>query len=514
MMKALRNWALVPAAMMGAVLLSTPALAIGGKPAVDKDTIVFAIGRDIAMLDAQVDNTGNSDRYAWQLFDNLYTFDKQGRLTPQAARSVTISDDGLVYRFKLRNDVKFHNGATMTAEDVKFSFDRIVDPVTKSTRRPYFAGIVEKVDVIDAETVDVRLSKRDVVFMNKVASFVALVPKAYIESLPSIEAFAKAPVGAGPYKLVEHKIGQSLELARFDDYYGAKPGVKRLIFKFIPDASSRLNALMTGEVDMADSIAASDAKRVESTTGLDAIPVPMGSPLHIRLYANEPNTPLHDPRVRLALNYAIDVDAIIKSVLHGIGKPMSTFISSYYPVGVDPDLKPYGYDPAKAKKLLAEAGFPRGFETELLSPTSYPKDVTEAVAAYWSTVGVRAKIKMLDYPAWNRLNNTHKSGPMTVMQYSNAMYDPITPIAGTASKAGTWSDYFNPEVEALIEKSNSVADTAERDKLFRQIARIMRDDGHAVLISELFSVFAKDSAISWEPQAGYAFYDLRTVTWK
>jgi peptide/nickel transport system substrate-binding protein len=511
----IRQWMLAPAAItVGVVLLASPAAAVGGKPALDKDTIVFAIGRDIAMLDAQVDNTGNSDRYAWQLFDNLYTFDKKGHLIPQAARGVTVSPDGLEYRFKLRNDVKFHNGASLTADDVKFSFERIIDPAVKSTRRPYFADIVDKVDIADEETVLVRLKQRDAVFLNKVAAFVALVPKAYVQSLPSVEAFAKAPIGAGPYRLVEHKIGQSLELTRFDDYYGEKPGIKRLIFKFIPDASSRVNALVTGEVDMADSIAASDAKRIESTAGLDAIPVPMGSPLHIRLYANEPNTPLHDPRVRLALNYAIDVNSIIKNVMHGIGKPLTTFISSYYPVGVDPDLKPYGYDPAKARKLLAEAGYARGFETELLSPTSYPKDVTEAVAAYWAAVGVRAKIKMLDYPAWNRLNNTHKSGPMTVMQYSNAMYDPITAIAGTASRSGTWSDYFNPEVESLIEKTNAASDIAERDQLFRKIARIMRDDGHAVLISELFSVFAKDNAIVWEPQSGYSFYDLRAVRWK
>lgn len=516
MRSATRIWqhAAIPTALLSMILFVPSAEAFNGKPAVDKDTIVFAIERDIAMLDAQVDNTGNSDRYAWQLFDYLYTFDKNGRLVPQVARDVKVSADGLEYRFTIRDDVKFHNGAPLTAEDVKFSIERIVDPKVKSTRRPYFADILDKVDVVDDHTVTVRLKTRDVVFLNKIAAFVALVPRAYVESLPSVEAFARAPIGCGPYRLVEHKIGQSLELARFDDYYGKKPGVKHLIFKLIPEASSRVNALLTGEVDMADGIAPSDVKRIEDSKGLDAIPVSKGSPLHVRLYANVPGTPLYDRRVRLALNYAIDVDSIIKNVMHGIGRPLSTFISADYPVGASPDLKPYGYDPAKARKLLAEAGYPNGFETELLTPTVYPKDVTEAVAAYWSTVGVRAKIKILDYPAWNRLNNTHKSGPMTVMQYSNALYDPITPIAGTASKHGTWSDYYNPEVEKLIEESHSVSDPGERDQLFRKIGRILRDDGHAVLISELFAVYAKDREINWEPQRGFSFYDLRTVSWK
>lgn len=494
--------------------LASPAMAMGGKPAVDKDTIVFAIGRDIASLDAQVDNTGNSDRYAWQLYDDLYTFDKTGRLKPQIASSYEVSSDGLEYRFKLRKDVKFHNGQPLTAADVVYSFQRIVTPEVKSTRRPYFAGIFKSAEAVDDYTVLVKLSQRDAIFMNKVAAFVAIVPKAYAESLSSVAEFSRAPIGAGPYKFVEHVIGQRVTLERFDGYYGEKPGIKRLIFKFVPEASSRINALLTGEVDMADGISPNDVARLKQTPGVDVIPVPMGSPLHVRLYADDPNTPLHDRRVRLALNYAIDVKGIIGHVMHGVGKPLSTFISSFYPIGASKDLAPYGYDPAKARKLLKEAGYPKGFDTVLLTPSSYPKDVAEAVAAYWSAVGVRAKVKVLDYPAWNRLNNTHKSGPMTVMQYSNALYDPITPIQGTASKDGTWSDYYNEKVEALIEKTRATSDASERDKLFQEIGRIMRDDGHAVLISELYQVFAKDDHIEWTPQLGYAFYDLRTVRWK
>jgi peptide/nickel transport system substrate-binding protein len=492
---------------------TSTAYAIGGKPAVDKDTIVFAIGRDIAMLDAQVDNTGNSDRYAWQLFDNLYTFDKEGRLKPQIASSVDVSGDGLEYRFHLRKDVKFHNGQPLTSSDVKYSFERILDPEVKSTRRPYFAGTFESATAIDDHTVVVRLKSPDVVFMNKVAAFVAIVPKQYTESLAPGE-FARKPIGAGPYKLLAHNIGQSVELERFDDYYGVKPGVKRLIFKFVPEAANRVNAMLVGEVDMADGISPSDVARLKTTAGIDVIPVPTGSPLNVRLYTKTPGSPLHDRRVRLALNYAIDVNAIIDNVMHGIGKPLTTYISSYYPIGASTDIKPYGYDPKKAKQLLKEAGYPNGFDTELLSPTSYSKDVMEAVAAYWSVVGVRAKTKILDYPAWNRLNNTHKSGPMTVMQYSNALYDPITPIQGTASKDGTWSDYYNESVEAMIDQTRQTADPTERDKLFQRIGKALRDDGHSVLISELFQVFAKDDHIVWEPQTGYAFYDLRTIRWK
>src|SRR5690606_23146795 len=163
----------------------------------------------------------------------------------------------LEYRFHLRNDVKFHNGQQLTATDVKYSFDRMLDPEVKSTRRPYFAGTFESATAVDDHTVVVRLKTPDVVFMNKVAAFVAIVPKEYTQSLAPGE-FSRKPIGAGPYKLAAHKIGQSVELERFDDYYGEKPGIKHLIFKFVPEAANRVNAMMVGEVDMADGISPSD----------------------------------------------------------------------------------------------------------------------------------------------------------------------------------------------------------------------------------------------------------------
>src|SRR5690606_14296921 len=118
-------------------------------------------------------------------------------------------------------------------------------------------------------------------------------------------------------------------LARFDDYYGEKAGVENLIFKFIPDGSTRVNALLTGEVDMADKIDASAAARLKDSEGVDILPIPTGSPLHVRLYSNDPSLPINDLRVRLALNYAVDEQAIIDNVMHGIGEPLSTFISKY-----------------------------------------------------------------------------------------------------------------------------------------------------------------------------------------
>ncbi|HZQ61340.1 MAG TPA: ABC transporter substrate-binding protein [Casimicrobiaceae bacterium] len=500
--------------LLSVTLFAHAAHAINGKPAVDRDTVVVAIGKEISNLDAQVAATGDSQRYAWQLYDTLYAFDLKGNLQPSVATAYKISDDGRQYTFTLRRDVKFHNGAALTANDVKYSMERILKPETKSTRRPYFVDEVEGVDTAGDFSVTFRLKQPDGAFLNKIAGYLFLVPKAYTESLPNPEAFARAPIGSGPFKFVEQKVGQSVEFARFDGYWGPKPGVKRLVFKSVPDASSRVNALLAGEADVIDYVAPNDVARLKSTQGVVVHPVQIGSPLAVRLYSNVPGTPLAKRDVRLALNYALDTGAIIKNVLHGIGAPLASYISASYPYGVDPALKPYPYDPALAKKLLAQAGYPNGFESDLLCPSDQPKELCEAIAAYWSVVGVRAKVKVMDYAAWSRLNNTHKGGPMTMTQFSNAIYDPIHPISGAASKNGTWSDYYNADVEKLIDEGNTQANREKRDQIFRKIGRILHDDGHAVLLTELFYTYAQDAKLDWQPQIGSGYYNFRNVRWK
>ncbi len=508
--------AALSALLAGAILatMSPAAQAINGKPAIDRDTLVFGVGKEISNLDGQVAATGDSQRYGWQLYDTLYAFDHKGNLEPSVATAYKVSPDGLSYTFTLRRDVRFHNGTSLTAKDVKYSVERILDPATKSTRRPYFASLVDAVDAPNDTTVVMRLKRGDGAFINKIAGYLFLVPKAYTEGLGTPEAFARAPVGSGPYRFVEQKIGQSVELARFDDYWGAKPGIKRLIFKSIPDATSRVNALLAGEADIVDYIAPADVARLKATAGIAIKSAPVGSPLAVRIYSNVAGSPLAKRDVRLALNHAVDTQAIINNVLHGVGAPLDSYVSASYPYGVDPALKPYVYDRALAKKELAAAGYPNGFDTELLCPSDNPKELCEVIAAYWTTVGVRAQVKVIDYAAWSRLNNTHKSGPLTMMQFSNAIYDPIHPISGAATKAGTWSDYYNADVEKLIEDGDTETDRAKRDVIFRKIARLLHDDGHAVLITELYYTFGQDAKVDWEPQFGSGNYNLRTVRWK
>lgn len=494
--------------------LSAPAHATSTAPAVDRDTVVVGVEKEFYNLDGLVAVSGDSLRYGWQIYDTLYGFDIKGNLVPRVATSMTVSDDARVYTYKLRPNVKFHNGTTLTSRDVKASLEHILDPRSKSTRRPFFAPIVESVETPDPLTVVFKLKQPDGAFANKIAGYLYLVPADYLASLPNPDAFAQKPVSLGPYRFKSLSPGGTeLVLERFDDYWGEKPRIKTLIFRAITDPSSRVNAVLRGEVDVSVALPFSDYARLQKESGLDVIESRVASPIYVRVYTKDKRSPFSNVKVRQALSYALDTNAIIKSVLYGIGEPLGTMISNYYPYGADRSIKPYPYDPAKARALLAEAGYPKGFDTTLNIQGDIPEGVAEAIAAYWSQVGVKVKLNRLTYATFQRLNNTHTSGPLALSQFTNALYDPVHPVSGAFESDGSWSDYSNPKVDAMLADVSKISDTKQRGIVFQRIGRELHDDAAAFFISEFTYVYAKKKSLDWQPQQGSGFLNFRTVQW-
>lgn len=494
--------------------LTAPAQATSNAPAVDRDTVVIGVEKEFYNLDGLVAVSGDSLRYGWQIYDTLYGFDPKGNLVPRLATSLTVSDDARVFTYKLRPNVKFHNGATLTSRDVKASLEHILDPRSKSTRRPFFAPVVESVETPDPLTVVFKLKAPDGAFANKVAGYLYIVPADYLASLPNPDAFAQKPISLGPYKFKSLSPGGTeLVLERFDDYWGEKPRVKTLIFRAITDPSSRVNAVLRGEVDLSVALPFSDYARLKKESGLDVIQSRVASPVYVRVYTTDKTSPFGNVKVRQALSYALDTNAIIKSVLYGVGEPLGTMISNYYPYGADRSIKPYPYDPAKARALLAEAGYPKGFETTLNIQGDMPQGVAEAIAAYWGQVGVKVKLNRLTYATFQRLNNTHASGPLALSQFTNALYDPVHPVAGAFASNGSWSDYANPKVDAMLADVSKISDTTQRGAVFQRIGRELHDDAAAFFISEFTYVYAKKTTLEWQPQQGGGFLNFRTIQW-
>jgi peptide/nickel transport system substrate-binding protein len=502
------------AVAVGAAILAPAAQAGPGDPAVDRDTVVIGADRSLSSLDVIRTNTPDGNRFQMLVYDSLYGFDPDGNLEPRLATEVISSDDAKTFSYKLREGVKFHDGTAFDSADVKFSLERILNPANKSTRRPMFAGLVETIETPDPQTVTFKLSRPDGVFTNKVAGYLSIY--AADPAVPETESsYARKPVSLGPYKVKSFPdSNKTLELERFDDYWGPKPAIKNIVFKVITENTSRINAILTGEVDLASAIAGKDKARIEAVDYLEFIKTPLAAPMLLKPYLNDPNHPLYKKEVRQAITTALDRDAIIKHVLHDIGEPMAMPISKYFPYGGGGNLEPYPYDPAKAKALLAEAGYPNGFDLPIWMNNTYPKELGEAVVAYLGEVGIKVELRPIEWQTYIRMVNQGELGPMYFGINANPIYDPIHQVVGHYGKGGTWNTWDNPEVQKLIDEVIPVIDSKKRGELFEQIGKIMYEEQPSIQISELFESYVLKRGLNWKPYKGSTILDFEQAGWK
>lgn len=498
----------------GCAVLTDSSLAGQTDPAVGRDTLVIGADRNFNSLDVIRTNTPDGNRFRMLVYDSLYGFDPKGNLEPHLAVEMTASEDAKTFTYKLRDGVKFHDGTAFDSADVKFSMERILDPQTKSPDRPQFAKIVENIDTPDPLTVVFHLSRADGVFPNKIAGYLAIYPVDPAE--PATEtSYARKPVSVGPYKVKSFpENNRTLELERFDGYWGGEVPTKNITFKVITEATSRINAIVTGEVDLASGIPGKDKARLEGLDYLKVTSTPLDAPLMLKPYTNNPKSPMFKREVRQALDYALDKEAIIKHVLYGVGEPMGAPLSRYFPYGGSGKIAPYPYDPAKATELLAKAGYPNGFTTKLWINSTYPKELGEAVAAYWGQVGVKVELQPIEWQTYMRMVNQGELDPMYVGINANPIYDPIHQVIGHYSIGGTWNTWDNPEAQKLIEEVIGVVDTQKRAELFEKIGQIMHDDQPSIQISELFETYALKKDFDWTPSLGSTLLNVRTAAWK
>src|SRR5436309_2040550 len=279
-------------------------------------------------------------------------------MAPCLAESWTVSPDGLVYEFALRKGVKFHNGDAVTAEDVKFSLERYRGASARPLR-----DRVAAIETPDPARVRIRLKRPWPDFMTFYSTATGagwIVPKKYVEKVGE-EGYKKSPVGAGPYRFVSFTPGVELVLEAFEPYWRKTPSVKHLVFKVIPDESTRLAALKRGEVDVVYSIRGELAEELQRTPGLTLKPAVIQAPQWVNLLDQwDPKSPWHDRRVRRAANHAVDRKSINEAITLGHSRLTYSIIPSTFDFYWQPPS--YPYDPAQAKKLLAEAGYPNGFD--------------------------------------------------------------------------------------------------------------------------------------------------------
>ena len=391
-------------------------------------------------------------------------------MAPSLAESWTVSPDGLVYEFVLRKGVKFHNGELVSAEDVKFSFERYRGIFAKTIKER-----VAAVETPDPGRVRIRLKQPWPDFMTFYGARASgagwIVPKKYVEKVGE-DGYKRAPIGAGPYKFVSFTPGVELVLEAFDQYWRKVPHVKRLVLRVVPDHATRVAALKRGEVDIAFLISGELAEEVRRTPGLTLKAVFPSN--HWLIFADQwdPKSPWHDKRVRLAANLALDRRTLNEAATLGLSKITGSFIPShfdfYWPA------PPYAYDPARAKRLLAEAGYPSGFDAGEFFCDLQVCPWGEAMMAHLTTVGIRLKMRPLERAAFFK-GVAEKKYKNVVYLFAGASGNAATWLEAYAISGGTYAYGGFPDLDGLFREQAGELDRGRREATLHRMQQLVHE---------------------------------------
>ncbi len=429
------------------------------------------------------------------LFDSLVGRDAENRIGPQLAESWKALDD-LTWQFKLRRGVVFHNGEPFNAKAVRFTFERVLDPGQKSPNRAN-VGEVTRVDVVDDHTVNLVLRQPYAPLVNRLIDFPIVPPKYTAEK--GNQGLALRPVGTGPFRFVELVKDDRLIIEAFDRHWRGAPKVRRIVFKPIPEPFTRTAALRNNEVDVVDTLPPNLAGELERVPGIRVQRVP--STWIIYLGLNALKKPLSDVRVRQALNYATDVDALVKSVLDGNARRMDGPFTAHM-FGFDASVKGYGPDPGRARRLLAEAGYPDGLEVTLEAPAGRyqgDKEIAEALGGQWQKAGFRPRVQVAEWGAYfkrylgKQFQDAYLLGLGGPMQDGDELYNLV-------SSKGRGLYYKNDKVDALFDAGRSTMDPAKRRKIYAELARAMVEDATWVFLMQQVDIYATRERVTWTPR--------------
>ena len=407
----------------------------------------------------------------YALHDALVKPMPPGLTTPSLAESWMMSKDALTYEFVLRKGIKFHNGDPVTSEDVKFSFERYRGGAAKLLKEK-----ISEVQVVDPRRVRFHLREPWPDFMAFYGTTAAgagwIVPKKHIEHVGE-EAFKKAPVGAGPYRLVSFTPGVELVAEAFDGYWRKTPSVKRIVLRSIPDETTRAAALKKGEVDVIFQLTGPVAEDIRRTPNLRlASPAGFGVFWVDFLDQWDPKSPWHDKRVRQAASLAIDRQALNQAETLGFSRPTGSIIPRRFEFALPLDPPPF--DPGKARQLLAEAGHPNGFDAGDFYP--YPPYISmgEALAGYLQGVGIRSRIRTMERAAFLSAWRERKLRGV-VVGISGTAENAATRLEGYVTRTGNFAYGVLPEVEDLFQRQAREVDRTKREAMLHQIQRIVHE---------------------------------------
>ena len=394
-----------------------------------------------------------------------------GQTTPSLAESWSTSQDGMSYTFVLRQNARFHNGDPVTADDVKFSLERYRGAGVKA-----FKDRVREVQVVDPGRVRIHLKEPWPDFMTFYGTSATgagwIVPKKYVEKVGD-DGFRKAPIGAGPYKFVSSTPGVEIVVEAFEGYWRKVPSVKRLVFKSVPDETTRAAALKRGEADVVYFLGGPVAEDIRRTPGLKLSAVRSNAVFFLDFTEQwDPKSPWRDRRVRLAASHAIDRKTLNEAEQLGFAGITGNIVPRHMEFALPID--PHPYDPKRAKQLLVEAGYPNGFDAGDLTPNPPYFSMAEAVAGNLGAIGIRTRVRTMERAAFLATWGEKKLRGV-VLGVVGAGGNAATRVEALATKEGRYAYGVLPEVEDLFQRQAKEIDRKKREEMLHQIQKILRD---------------------------------------
>jgi len=486
-------------ALAGGLAAALPARA-AGKPALS-----VAVGVDVITLDPDRIPGGNEYLFMANVFEGLFGHDETGKVTPLLAEAVAPSADGFAYDFTLRGGARFHNGDPVTAEDVHFSWQRAVAPETHNPRASVLVANIADVEVLDERHCRLKLKQRDASLMENLGEFFYIKPKKYLQSVGE-DGFDKQPIGTGPFVFVERRIKSYIKLRGFDAHWGRVPKVGEVMLKIVPDDQARVAQVQTGESDIATNVPPVLAGPLERMPNLKVLRVPSFNNIFLAINAIDARNPaLAKPEVRRALNMAIDKATLARTVMFGYVTVQDLPCNSAI-VGCDVKVEPYGYNPQKAREMLVKAGFDFARPLRLLGMApgriAQSRETVEGVAFFLNKIGVKTDVTILDYGAQIATYGAKVKDPSVDLIFENFTdynNDPSGRLLRQIHTGGTYTWYANPEVDALLDRMNDFASTAEREAFLHQVFAKLHEEAPLITLWTLDSVYAMSKAIQWNP---------------
>jgi peptide/nickel transport system substrate-binding protein len=487
------------AAVLGAVLLCLAPLA-HPQP---KPVVVVQSG-EAATLDWHMHCDKNAHEPDRQIFDtllrrNLKTLQLEGSL----AESWRVVNE-TTWQFKLKRSVKFHNGEPFDAAAVKFSVERMLDPKQGAPGRTSIATI-DHVDVVDPYTVNVITKAPFPLLAVRMSpghcGTVGIVPPKYIAQVGDA-TFAVKPVGTGPYKFVEWVKDERLVLEANKDYHRGAPAIERLIFRPVPELTTRVAALLSGQADLVSDIPPDQTGKIKSSsTAHVEISTLGGFVIMVKMTNYLMPGPWQDVRVRKAINYAIDMDTIIKTVLEGYGQVLGVPLEKEA-FGFNPSIKWYGYDPERAKTLLREAGHPNGFEMTLHAPNRrYMNDieVMQAMAQMLTKVGIRAKVEVWEQSIYTTKWRKRELLPAYLTAWGGAGVFDGDLLTSSLNSKSALAIFKNETLDKMLEDAQATNDPERRKAIYFKAQELIYEEAPIIKAYQQAHIFGVSNRLDWKP---------------